>query len=160
MIARVDVRFLSTLAGSEKKQAGFPSRCLRREMTTCEIKVIQTQYQKGYILYQEHPVMQTLSWQFALFICRRDLYIFYCRREGGFLGSGWGWSKWHYQSCLNLPVIPIFPCVPLQHPYLLPPHWEPVMHLSVDWALSYLEAFSLAQSHLSPTSETILDIPW
>ena len=88
MTARVDVRFLSTLAGSEKKQAGFPSRCLRREMTTCEIKVIQTQYQKGYILYQEHPVVQTLSWQFALFICRRDLYIFYCRWGGGFLGSG------------------------------------------------------------------------
>ena len=62
MIVRVDVRFLCTFAGSEKKQAGFPSRCLRRAMTTYEIKVIQTQHQKGYTLYQEHPVMQTLSW--------------------------------------------------------------------------------------------------
>ena len=51
------------------------------------------------------------------------------------------------------------PCVPLQHPYLPPPHWEPAMHLSIDWALPNLKAISLAQSHLFPTCETILDIP-
>lgn len=93
MIVRADVRFLCTFAGSEKKQAGFPSRCLRREMTTCEIKVIQTQPQKGYTLYQEHPVMQTLSWQFALFAGETCIFftargkISQIRGEGGASGT-------------------------------------------------------------------------
>lgn len=50
---------------------------------TFEIKIMQIQNQKGFILYQEHPVMQTLPRQFALLIWRRAGEAFILFTMGG-----------------------------------------------------------------------------